>query len=63
MPHTDLGRELTAAARKRPLPGWATDAGRTEDTRLRQARQPLLEPIARRHHVGPAPVAGTERPW
>ncbi|MFJ9953615.1 hypothetical protein [Kitasatospora sp. NPDC091207] len=58
-----LGRDLTAAARERPLPAWAADAGRTEDIRWHQARTALLEAVTRHHHGGPAPVAGTGRPW
>ncbi|MFD9484693.1 hypothetical protein ACFWBX_11940 [Streptomyces sp. NPDC059991] len=27
----ELGRALTTATEGRPLPGWSTDAGRTED--------------------------------
>ncbi|MGW2402869.1 hypothetical protein ACWCYY_40665 [Kitasatospora sp. NPDC001664] len=58
-----LGRDLTAAAQERPLPGWAADAGRTEDVRWRQARTALLEAIARHHH-GTLPAAEPEdRPW
>ncbi|MFD5433524.1 hypothetical protein ACFWJ4_15400 [Kitasatospora sp. NPDC127067] len=48
-----LGAGLTAAAQERPLPEWAADASRTEDARRRQARQALLEAIARHHHGGP----------
>ncbi|MDH6107856.1 hypothetical protein P3T36_006315 [Kitasatospora sp. MAP12-15] len=59
----DLAHALTAATEGRPLPDWAADAGRTEDVRLRQARQALLEAVARHHHKGPAPVAGADRPW
>ncbi|MFJ9953394.1 hypothetical protein [Kitasatospora sp. NPDC091207] len=58
-----LGRDLTAAAQERPLPDWAADAGRTEDIRWRQTRTALLEAVARHHHGGPAPAAGTDRPW
>ncbi|WP_380286480.1 hypothetical protein [Kitasatospora purpeofusca] len=59
----ELGRALTAAAQERPLPEWAADAGRTEDVRRRQARQALLEAIARHHH-GPLPDEEPgDRPW
>lgn len=47
----ELGRALTTATEGRPLPGWATDAGHTEDVGWRQARTALLEAIARHHHA------------
>ncbi|MGW7448157.1 hypothetical protein [Kitasatospora sp. NPDC054795] len=59
----ELGRALTAAAQDRPLPDWAADTGRTEDVRWRQARQALLEAVARHHH-GPLPdEEPDDRPW
>ncbi|MFE4360428.1 hypothetical protein [Kitasatospora sp. NPDC056800] len=59
----ELSRALTAAAQDRPLPEWTADAGRTEDVRRRQARQALLEAIARHHH-GPLPdEEPDDRPW
>ncbi|MFE2414986.1 hypothetical protein ACFXDE_42345 [Kitasatospora sp. NPDC059408] len=59
----DLGRRLTAAAQDRPLPAWAADAGRTEDVRWRQARQALIEAVARHHH-GHLPTGPPDnRPW
>ncbi|MFE4397927.1 MULTISPECIES: hypothetical protein [Streptomycetaceae] len=59
----ELGLRLTAAAQDRPLPAWAADAGRTEDVRWRQARQALIEAVARHHH-GPLPTAvPDDRPW
>lgn len=47
----ELGRALTTATEGRPLPGWSTDAGRTEDIRWRQDRPTLLEAVARHHHA------------
>ncbi|MFD5891817.1 hypothetical protein ACFWHQ_38530 [Streptomyces sp. NPDC060334] len=47
----ELGRALTTATEGRPLPGWSTDAGRTEDIGWRQARPTLLEAVARHHHA------------
>lgn len=46
-----------------PPPDQAADAGRTQDVRLRQLRQALLEAVARHHHGGPATVASAPRPW
>ncbi len=45
----ELGRALTTATEGRPLPGWPTDAGRTENIGWRQARTTLLEAGARHH--------------
>ncbi|MFD3534190.1 hypothetical protein [Streptomyces sp. NPDC058664] len=53
----ELGRALTTATEGRPLPGWSTDAGRTEDIGWRQAphhaargrRTPPPRSPARRH--------------
>ncbi|UUS35072.1 MULTISPECIES: hypothetical protein [Streptomyces] len=47
----ELGRALTTATERRPLPGWSTDAGRTEDIGWRQARTTLLEAVAHHHHA------------
>uniref|UniRef100_A0AAU2JZF8 Uncharacterized protein n=1 Tax=Streptomyces sp. NBC_00049 TaxID=2903617 RepID=A0AAU2JZF8_9ACTN len=47
----ELGRALTTATKGRPLPGWSTDAGRTEDIGWRQGRTTLLEAVARHHHA------------
>ncbi|WP_329448357.1 hypothetical protein OG906_35275 (plasmid) [Streptomyces sp. NBC_01426] len=47
----ELGRALTTATEGRPLPGWSTDAGRTEDIGWRQARTTLPEAVARHHHA------------
>lgn len=47
----ELGRALTTASEGRPLPGWATDAGRNEDVGWRQARTALLEAVARHYHA------------
>ncbi|MGE7437044.1 hypothetical protein [Kitasatospora sp. NPDC001175] len=58
-----LGRDLTAAAQGRPLPGWAADVGRTEDVRWRQARTALLEAVARHHHGALPAGAPDDRPW
>ncbi|MFF4385114.1 hypothetical protein [Kitasatospora sp. NPDC001547] len=59
----ELGSRLTPAAQERPLPNFAADAGRTEDVRWRQARQALLEAVARHHH-GPLPGGPPDdRPW
>ncbi|MFI5534172.1 hypothetical protein ACIA8O_37110 [Kitasatospora sp. NPDC051853] len=58
-----LGRGLVAAAQDRPLPGWAADAGRTEDVRWHQARTALLEAVLLYHH-GVLPIGDQEgRPW
>ncbi|MFD8962088.1 hypothetical protein ACFV0W_35385 [Streptomyces anulatus] len=47
----ELGRALTAATEVRPLPGWSTDAGRTESIGWRQDRTTLLVAVARHHHA------------
>ncbi|WP_228925417.1 hypothetical protein [Streptomyces sp. DH7] len=47
----ELGRALTTATEGRPLPGWSTDAGRTENIGWRQARATLLVAVARHHHA------------
>lgn len=47
----ELGRALTTATEGRPLPGWSTDAGRTEDIGWRQVRTTLLEAVAGHHHA------------
>ncbi|MFI6119028.1 hypothetical protein ACIBCU_04075 [Streptomyces sp. NPDC051064] len=47
----ELGRALTTATEGRPLPGWSTDAGRTEDIGWRRPRTTLLEAVARHHHA------------
>ncbi|MGW4896161.1 hypothetical protein ACWEQL_28480 [Kitasatospora sp. NPDC004240] len=59
----ELGRDLTAAAQDQPLPGWATDVGRTEDIRWRQARTALPEAVARHHHGAFPAGAPDDRPW
>ncbi|MFH8387295.1 hypothetical protein ACH4E7_41380 [Kitasatospora sp. NPDC018058] len=59
----ELGRQLTAAAQDQLLPGWAADAGRTEDVRWRRARQALLEAVARHHHDTLPAEATADRPW
>ncbi|MFF2147454.1 hypothetical protein [Kitasatospora sp. NPDC058190] len=59
----DPGRRLTTAAQDRPLPAWAADARCTEDVRWRQARQALIQAIARHHH-GTLPTGPpNDRPW
>lgn len=45
------GLALTTAAEGRPLPGWSTDAGRTEDIGWRQARTTLLDAVACHRHA------------
>lgn len=50
-PIGELGRALTTANEGRPLPGWSTDAGRTEDIGWRLARTTLLEAVARHHQA------------
>ncbi|MFD9068037.1 hypothetical protein ACFVZ3_41745 [Kitasatospora purpeofusca] len=45
---------LEKAALGRPLPVWAAEALAAEQERLRNARQALLEAVARHHHGGPA---------
>ncbi|MFF7459575.1 hypothetical protein [Kitasatospora sp. NPDC008115] len=58
-----LAADLTAAAQGRALPEQAASTGRAEDVRWRQARQALLEAIARHHH-GPLPDGEPDdRPW
>ncbi|MGW6855535.1 hypothetical protein [Streptomyces xanthophaeus] len=47
----ELGRALTTATEGRPLPGWSTDAGRTEDIGWRKARTTLRGAVARHHHA------------
>ncbi|MFF2080570.1 hypothetical protein ACFVXG_38130 [Kitasatospora sp. NPDC058162] len=59
----ELGRTLTAAAQDRQLPEWAANAGRTEDVRWRQARQALLEAVARHHHGILTSRTLANRPW
>ncbi|MFE9138856.1 hypothetical protein [Streptomyces sp. NPDC007355] len=49
----ELGRALTTATEGRPLPGWSTHAGRTEDIGWRQTRTTLLEAVAHHHHAHP----------
>ncbi|MFI5740894.1 hypothetical protein ACIOJG_35250 [Streptomyces anulatus] len=46
-----MGRALTTATEGRPLPGWSTDDGGTEDIGWRQARTTLREAVARHHHA------------
>ncbi|WP_405021348.1 hypothetical protein OHV05_34995 [Kitasatospora sp. NBC_00070] len=59
-----LGQELTEAALGLALPEWAAGVGRMEDVRRRQARQALLEAIARHHHHGgPRRERPGRRPW
>ncbi|MER7708644.1 hypothetical protein ABTX81_37915 [Kitasatospora sp. NPDC097605] len=58
-----LGRDLAAAAQDRPLPMWAADAGRAKDVRWRQARQALLEAVARHHHGLLPDGEPGDRPW
>ncbi|MFF7458616.1 hypothetical protein [Kitasatospora sp. NPDC008115] len=58
-----LGRDLAAAAQDRPLPKWAADAGRAKDIRWHQARQALLEAIARHHHGLLPDGEPDDRPW
>ncbi|MFD5087720.1 hypothetical protein ACFWOG_34485 [Kitasatospora sp. NPDC058406] len=48
------GRTLTTATEGRPLPGWATDAGRTEDVGWLQGRPALLKAAARQPPRSPA---------
>lgn len=45
----ELGRALTTATEARPLPGWPSDAGRTESIGWCQARTTLLEAVVRHH--------------
>ncbi|MFE7527702.1 hypothetical protein ACFU7Y_18590 [Kitasatospora sp. NPDC057542] len=50
-----LAKALNEAALGRPLPVWTADALAAEQGRLWDARQALLEAVARHHHGGPAP--------
>ncbi|WP_457033566.1 hypothetical protein [Kitasatospora sp. P5_F3] len=66
----DCVREATQEARlrtdaaHRQLAGAPAGVGRMEDVRRRQARQALLEAIARHHHHGgPRRERPARRPW